>query len=199
MGRSVMRYKGLVWIMVMSLALLIVGSHCDKHAMRADNKDAEEQQARGTEPAGGAEQGSEMNADNGKVDQGDSKQEPRGPATDEREGLLKQEQVVPHFQKLWKDLHAVQLQGHPLAARLNELVTTNKPRLLQQECTAYGTFVSERVASGDPELLLGDLAALKNLTGKCWTLHYDGLMGPGLGAAMAPDGEVLLIWIVAEG
>ena len=116
-----------------------------------------------------------------------------------RVALLEKEQVVPHFQKFWTGLRAAQRGGDPLAARLDELVNTGKPHVQKQECFDYWEHVSLRVTPGDPELLMGDLPALKIRSGSCWTLHYDGMMGPGLGAALSPDGTALLVWIVAEG
>jgi hypothetical protein len=49
-----------------------------------------------------------------------------------------------------------------------------------------------------PESFLGSLAALDR-GGACWKVSYDGRLRAGLAAAVAPDGEVLFVWVVPEG
>ena len=46
--------------------------------------------------------------------------------------------------------------------------------------------------------LHGSLAALDR-DGDCWVLRWDGMLGLGLGAVVAEDGEVLLAWWIPEG
>ncbi len=53
-------------------------------------------------------------------------------------------------------------------------------------------------ATDPPPPLHGSLAALER-AGDCWILRWDGLLGLGLGAAVAPDGDVLLAWWMPEG
>lgn len=111
---------------------------------------------------------------------------------------LAAEAVVPHFQRWWAAWSKEHLAAHPLRVTLDERVAaggTSKP----QACDALAEHVRERAPLGSPELLHGDPAALRGRTDRCWWLHHDGMMGPGLGAALASDGQVLAVWVVREG
>lgn len=107
-------------------------------------------------------------------------------------------EVAPAFQRWWAPWSSEHLRAHPLKQGLDERVAAGghaKP----QACDALAEHVTERAPAGSPELLYGDPAALRGRGDRCWWLHHDGMMGPGLGAALASDGTVLVVWIVSEG
>lgn len=106
--------------------------------------------------------------------------------------------VVPTFQRWWKAWSPEHLASHPLRVTLDERVAAGG-RAKQEACDVLAEHVSERAPTGSPELLLGDPAALRGRGDRCWWLHHDGMMGPGLGAALASDGTALVVWIVSEG
>jgi hypothetical protein len=68
-----------------------------------------------------------------------------------------------------------------------------------EACDELAEHVSARAPVGSPELLFGDPSALRGRTDRCWWLHHDGLLSTGLGAALASDGRVLVVWVVLEG
>lgn len=121
------------------------------------------------------------------------------PSTPERTGpSLSTEAVVPHFQRWWKEWSAERMATHALRGRLDELVAaggTVKP----EACDVLAEHVSTRAPVGSPELLFGEPDALRGRTDRCWWVHHDGMMGAGLGAALASDGRVLAVWVVLEG
>ena len=164
-------------VLLMALVLLGTTSHCDRRATLSTESEAE------------VDKGSDVNPDTKK------------PAEDlqDTEALLQKDQVTAALQSFWPSFHASKLSDHPLAARLDELVKEGAPQVKKQACSAYAQHVGERLAPSAPELLLGELKTLQGRSGDCWTLHYDGMMGPGLGAALTLDGEVLFVWIIAEG
>ena len=106
--------------------------------------------------------------------------------------------VVPTFQRWWNAWAPEHLASHPLRDRFDELVAADghaKP----QACDELAEHVSARAPAGSPERLFGDPAALRGRGDRCWWLHHDGMMGAGVGAALASDGTVLVVWIVSEG
>jgi hypothetical protein len=105
--------------------------------------------------------------------------EPAGPP-------LAAEAVVPHFQRWWKAWSPEHLATNPLQARLDELVAAGGT-VKAQACDVLADHVEERAPTGSPELLYGTPAALRGRTDRCWWLHHDGMMGAGLGAALASD------------
>lgn len=107
-------------------------------------------------------------------------------------------QVVPTFQRWWKPWSSEHLAAHPLEDRLDELVAAGG-HAKQEACDVLAEHVAARAPTGSPELLLGDPAVLRGRGDRCWWVHHDGMMGPGLGAALASDGTVLVVWIVSEG
>jgi hypothetical protein len=121
------------------------------------------------------------------------------PPTPERTGpSLSTEAVVPHFQRWWKEWSAERMATHPLRGRLDELVAAGGT-VKAEACDVLAEHVSTRAPVGSPELLLGDPAALRGRSDRCWWVHHDGMMGAGLGAALASDGRVLAVWVVLEG
>lgn len=106
--------------------------------------------------------------------------------------------VVPAFQRWWTPWSSEHLAAHPLKARLDELVTAGG-HAKQEACDVLAEHVAARAPAGSPELLLGDPAVLRGRSERCWWLHHDGMIGAGLGAALAADGTVLVVWIVSEG
>jgi hypothetical protein len=121
------------------------------------------------------------------------------PPIPERNGpSLSAEAVVPHFQRWWKEWSAAHMATHPLKGRLEELVATGGT-VKSQACDVLAEHVSTRAPMGSPELLFGDPDALRGLGDRCWWVHHDGMMGAGLGAALAIDGRVLAVWVVLEG
>lgn len=117
--------------------------------------------------------------------------EPPGPP-------LAAEAVVPHFQRWWKAWSRGHLASHPLRATLDERVAVGGT-VKAEACDALADHVKARAPAGSPELLHGDPAALRGRSDRCWWLHHDGMMGPGLGAALGSDGRVLVVWVVLEG
>jgi hypothetical protein len=120
-----------------------------------------------------------------------TKPQPSGPA-------LAAEAVVPHFQAWWKTWSSEHLVGHPLKARLDERVAAGGTAK-EEACDVLAAHVEERAPAGSQELLYGDPAALRRAGERCWSVHHDGMMGPGLGGALANDGAVLAVWVVLEG
>ena len=106
--------------------------------------------------------------------------------------------VVPHFQRWWKVWSSEHLATHPLVATLDERVAAGG-HAKQEACDVLAEHIAERAPAGSPARLFGDPAALRGRSSRCWWLHHDGMMGPGLGAALASDGTVLVVWIVSEG
>ena len=106
--------------------------------------------------------------------------------------------VGPAFQRWWTPWSKEHLATHPLKDRLDELAARGGT-VKEQACDALADHVADRAPAGSPERLLGDPAALRGRGERCWWLHHDGLMGPGLGAALASDGTVRVVWIVSEG
>lgn len=111
---------------------------------------------------------------------------------------LAPEAVAPHFQRWWAAWSKEHLAAHPLRATLDERVAAGGT-VKAQGCDALAEHVQARAPLGSPELLHGDPAALRGRTDRCWWLHHDGMMGAGLGAALASDGRVLVVWVVLEG
>jgi hypothetical protein len=108
------------------------------------------------------------------------------------------EQVVETFQRWWTPWSLERLATHPLRAQLDALVAAGAT-LTSDSCDRLAAHIDERAPSGSPELLFGDTARLREGAETCWWLHHDGMMGPGLGAALASDGQVWVVWIVSEG
>lgn len=119
---------------------------------------------------------------------------PRSPES----GPLAADAVVPHFQRWWKRWSSQHLAADPRRTTLDERVAAGGAAR-STACDVLATHVEERAPAGSPELLLGDPATLRGRGGQCWWLHHDGLMGPGLGSALAEDGTVLVVWVVREG
>jgi hypothetical protein len=117
--------------------------------------------------------------------------EPAGPP-------LAAEAVVPHFQRWWKPWSNEHLAANPLKEELDERVAAGATAK-SEACEQLAAHVSARAPVGSPELLFGDPAALHGRTDRCWWLHHDGMMSTGLGAALASDGRVLVVWVVLEG
>ena len=117
--------------------------------------------------------------------------EPAGPP-------MAAEAVVPHFQRWWKTWSAEHLVGNPLRDRLDARVAAGGT-VKSEACEVLAEHVKARAPVGSPELLFGDPAALHGRTDRCWWLHHDGMMSTGLGAALASDGRVLVVWVVLEG
>jgi hypothetical protein len=117
--------------------------------------------------------------------------EPAGPP-------MAAEAVVPHFQRWWKTWSAEHLASNPLQARLDGRVAAGGT-VKTQACEELADHVSARAPAGSPELLFGDPAALRGRADRCFWLHHDGMMSTGLGAALASDGTVLVVWVVLEG
>lgn len=111
---------------------------------------------------------------------------------------LSTDAVVPSFRRWWATFSGDQLTSHPLRATLDERVATGGT-VRAEACDTLAEHVRERAPKGSPELLHGDPASLDGRTDRCWWLHHDGMLGPGLGAALASDGRVLAVWIVVEG
>jgi hypothetical protein len=107
--------------------------------------------------------------------------------------------VAPAFGRWWVPWSKAQLAAHPLRVTLDEHVASGKPTVRSEACDELAEHVRERAPAGSPELLHGDPSALLGRTDRCWWLHYDGIMGPGLGAALTTHGRVLVVWIVLEG
>ena len=106
--------------------------------------------------------------------------------------------VVPHFQRWWKQWSSEHLAAHLQKATLDERVAAGAAAKLEA-CAVLAAHVEERAPVGSPELLFGDPATLRGRGDRCWWLHHDGLMGPGLGSVLASDGTVLVVWVVREG
>jgi hypothetical protein len=117
--------------------------------------------------------------------------EPAGPP-------MAAEAVVPHFQRWWKTWSGEHLVGNPLRDRLDKRVAAGG-KVKSEACEVLADHVKARAPVGSPELLFGDPAALRGRTDRCWWLHHDGMMSTGLGAALASDGRVLVVWVVLEG
>ena len=111
---------------------------------------------------------------------------------------LAAEAVVPHFQRWWKAWSGEHMATHPLKATLDERVAA-AGTVRSEACDVLAEHVSARAPAGSPELLFGDPAALRGRSDRCWWVHHDGMMGAGLGAALASDGRVLVVWVVLEG
>lgn len=117
--------------------------------------------------------------------------EPLGPA-------LAAEAVAPAFGRWWAAWSKEHLATHPLRATLDERVAAGGT-VKAHACDELAAHAHERAPVGSAELLYGNPAALRGRTDRCWWLHHDGMMGPGLGAALASDGRVLVVWVVREG
>jgi hypothetical protein len=117
--------------------------------------------------------------------------EPAGPP-------LSTEAVVPQFQRWWKTWSVDAMAGHPLKARVDELVAAGGT-VKAEACDVLADHVTERAPMGSAELLFGDPAALRGRGDRCWWVHHDGMLSAGLGAALASDGRVLAVWVVLEG
>jgi hypothetical protein len=107
-------------------------------------------------------------------------------------------EVAPAFQRWWATWSSEHLAAHPLRARLDERVKAGG-NAKAEACDVLAEHVRGRAPVGSPELLYGDPAALLGRSDRCWWLHHDGMMGAGLGAALASDGRVLAVWVVLEG
>ncbi len=127
--------------------------------------------------------------------------EPEAPHATEPEHAgppISREQVVATFQRWWTPFSNAQLTSHPLRAQLDALAAAGgTPK--QDACERLAGHVDERAPAGSPALLHGATARLREQDEPCWWLHHDGMMGPGLGAVLASDGRVLVVWIVSEG
>lgn len=111
---------------------------------------------------------------------------------------IARDQVVATFQRWWTPFSNAQLTSHPLRAQLDALAAAGgTPK--QDACERLASHVDERAPAGSPALLHGAAARLREQDQPCWWLHHDGMMGPGLGAVLASDGRVLVVWIVSEG
>ena len=111
---------------------------------------------------------------------------------------LTAEAVTPHFQRWWSKWSPEHLASNPLRVTLDERVAAGGT-VKAEACEVLADHVSARAPTGSAELLFGDPAALRGRTDRCWWLHHDGMMGAGLGAALASDGRVLVVWVVLEG
>jgi hypothetical protein len=111
---------------------------------------------------------------------------------------LSREAVASTFRQWWATF-SPELAGPESARRtLDDLVKAGStPR--EEDCAELAEHVRQRAPFGSPQLLHGDPSALEGRTDRCWWLHHDGFMGPGLGAALASDGRVLAVWVVLEG
>ncbi len=116
--------------------------------------------------------------------------EPPGPP-------LAAEEVVPTFRRWWAPWSKAQLAGHPLQATLDERVAAGGT-VRSEACGWLEAHVRERAPEGSPERLYWDLAKIAQ-DAPCWWIHHDGMMGPGLGAALTRDGRVAAVWVVREG
>lgn len=105
--------------------------------------------------------------------------------------------VVPHFQRWWKVWSSENLTN-PRKATLDARVAA-RGTVEAEACDVLGEHVKKHAPVGSPELLFGDPAALLGRGDRCWWVHHDGRIGPGVGAALASDGTVLVVWVVLEG
>lgn len=89
-----------------------------------------------------------------------------------------------------------------IAPRLGETDRRRADGLLERSPSAERVSCREArkvIADTDPPPPLhGSLDTLER-AGECWVLRWDGLLGLGLGAVVAPDGAVLLAWWMPEG
>lgn len=111
--------------------------------------------------------------------------------------MLAAEEVVPTFQRWWSSWSKAQLAGHPLQATLDERVAAGGT-VRSEACGWLVAHVRERAPEGSPERLLWDDAAITQ-DARCWWIHHDGMMGPGLGAVLTSHGRVAAVWVVREG
>jgi len=116
--------------------------------------------------------------------------EPLGPA-------MAADAVVAHFQRWWKPWSDEHLATNPLKARLDERVAAGGT-VNTKACDELADHVSARARAGSV-VLFGNPSALHGRSDHCWWVHHDGMMTTGLGAALASDGKVLVVWVVLEG
>jgi hypothetical protein len=112
-------------------------------------------------------------------------------------GALARDAVAPTFRRWWAGFSSHNPDER--AGSFNEQIRTDHATPRQLACRALGERLRERAAGGLADLVHGDLAALEAHPGPCWTLHYDGMLGPSLAAALTLDGRVLAVWRIPEG
>lgn len=105
------------------------------------------------------------------------------------------QQAIDAFVQFWRS-EFNKSGGPPAAARLDSLVRSQKPSAALRTYAEYKAFVTDRIGAAEPNpaVLFGSLAALP-LDGKCWDIHYDGLLSGGLDACVdAQHGRVVFVW-----
>lgn len=97
----------------------------------------------------------------------------------------------------YRAFHRTTLAPHLGAAdrRRAEGLLERKPAVERVSCRDARRAIT---TTDPPPPLHGSFAALDR-DGDCWILRWDGLLGLGLGGAVAPDGAVLLAWWMPEG
>jgi hypothetical protein len=102
------------------------------------------------------------------------------------------------FEAAWKG---------PIRAAIEPQAWSSHDRLVQRGPTGSGEQACRTLRAGvlrmaGPEheglAVYGHLDRLDR-AGQCWHLVFDGRRYSGLAAAIAPDGEVLLVWVLPEG
>lgn len=105
--------------------------------------------------------------------------------------MLAPDAAVPTFRRWWATWSGEHLAANPLRDRLDELVARGGTARTEA-CDVLAEHARERAPVGSSELLYGDPAALLGRTDRCWWLHHDGMMGPGLGRRWRVMGECCL-------
>jgi hypothetical protein len=108
------------------------------------------------------------------------------------------EEAITRFRAEWPRLASASSERTSDANRL-----VNSPRVPPQAILRADVEQQLQLIDrlGDhPELYLHGTITDLDGVGPVWVVTYDGMLSPGLGAALTRDtGEVLLIWVVPEG
>jgi hypothetical protein len=102
------------------------------------------------------------------------------------------------FEALWRG-ELRRRSDLPKLERFDAMVEAGPTGVSSIPCRKLRDEVARTAGRGrNPSSLHGSLAALDR-GGVCWEVNYDGRLRSGLAAAVAPDGEVLFVWVVPEG
>ena len=105
------------------------------------------------------------------------------------------EQAIARFRGEWP-----RFASAPGAADANALVTSPQipPQAVLRADVQQQRELLDRLGDSEELYVHGTITDLDGV-GPVWVVTYDGMLGPGLGAALTRSGQVLLVWIVPEG
>ncbi len=120
---------------------------------------------------------------------------PRTKTSDEDIVITKPEQAIERFQEFWQSF-----SSDPSTQSVRELVATPPlpPQAALRSAALQRRQLEDRMGTRSELFLRGQPSDLEGHE-DVWVVTYDGMLTQGLGAALAQDGRVLLVWIAPEG